>query len=993
MYFVLILFLIIFSVSAFAQDKINYSGAVWDRNGHGNHRAVVEVTDSSDYNKVRIIWRRRDPFPENINIVLEDSKGNEIKDYYEIEKNRIYCDLIFNPTAGSGLYYIYYMPFIPVSAYEKENEYFNERNKWGFYNIGPTKVKDNLYRDYPKAKHIAIQYRETPDTPGRNSFYPMEIVASADEVRELTKAHPDNILVFPEDREHPIKMFDFLPYRWIEQGPSLFGAFTGAPNEYLVFQLGIYALKSNINNIKAQISDFISEGETIFKDRFTCFNLEGINHEGNYFTKRVDIEKKKVQPLWFGLDIPRDAKGEYKGTITLTSENTDPVTVNLIINVQGGIKEDKGYDDMFTLARLNWLNSDIGFDDIVLPPYTPVEVKENKINILDREITLSDTGLPKSLISRGFEILANPIKFNINSNINSPIKTKSFNITDQGQSFVDYNAKYTDAGFSVTTDTTVECEGVVTVSLKLKAIETVSAEDIFLEIPIKKEIAQYMIGYGHQGGFRKTDIRWKWNINKIDYRFWTGNTNAGIHLDLRDNIDTWDMYYNYNYGNPKSWDNEGLGGADVIDKGDYVLIKAYSGERDFKKGEEIEFNFRLHITPFHKIDPKHWSYTSSYSGKIESANYYHQHHADVGYEYINYPFYNLDKLNDKFKKTNEKLSAINKNYKGVELYYTLRELTTYCPELFAFESLNYEIYENGNNLKGSQKEVLLNLHGGKEAWVREHMSIEPHTEWRSNLNNGELDPAISTLGCSRLSNFYIKGLEYILDNLPIHGIYIDSLKYSRTTMKRLAKTLYKKRGVAHINMHTYNFFDHFDAKCSPLSNYMEHLPYVTYLWLGEEANYDRKPDHWLVELSGIPFGLTSEELLFGNTLNQYRGMIFAMGSKEYPNAADLWKFWEDYKIDETEMIGYWDNCPIKTDCEDVYCTCYKKEKECLVAVASWSDKDENITLNIDFDKLGIDKNKATITIPPIQGYQEAGSFEIFDKITIPKEGGYLMVIK
>ena len=159
MYFVLILFLIIFSVSAFAQDKIKYSGAVWDRNGHGNHRAVVEVTDSSDYNKVRIMWRRRDLFPENINIIIEDSQGKEIKDYYETEKNRIYCDLIFKPTAGPGLYYIYYMPFIPVSAYEKENDYFNEKNKsGGLYNIGPEEVKDNLYRDYPLQQCHNLQH-------------------------------------------------------------------------------------------------------------------------------------------------------------------------------------------------------------------------------------------------------------------------------------------------------------------------------------------------------------------------------------------------------------------------------------------------------------------------------------------------------------------------------------------------------------------------------------------------------------------------------------------------------------------------------------------------------------------------------------------------------------------------------------------------------------------------------------------------------------------
>ncbi len=159
MYFVFVLLtILLLSVSLYAQDKIDYSSAIWDRNGHGNHRAVVEVTDPSDYNKVRIMWRRRDPFPENIDIIIEDSQGNRITDYYETEKNRIYCDLIFKPTAGPGLYYIYYMPFVTVSAYDKEYDYFNEKNKsGGFYNIGPEIVKDNLSKDYPQAKHIFIQ--------------------------------------------------------------------------------------------------------------------------------------------------------------------------------------------------------------------------------------------------------------------------------------------------------------------------------------------------------------------------------------------------------------------------------------------------------------------------------------------------------------------------------------------------------------------------------------------------------------------------------------------------------------------------------------------------------------------------------------------------------------------------------------------------------------------------------------------------------------------
>ena len=174
---------------------------------------------------------------------------------------------------------------------------------------------------------------------------------------------------------------------------------------------------------------------------------------------------------------------------------------------------------------------------------------------------------------------------------------------------------------------------------------------------------------------------------------------------------------------------------------------------------------------------------------------------------------------------------------------------------------------------------------------------------------------------------------------------------------------------------------------------LNHSDAITYLWLGEEANYDRGPDHWLIEHSGIPFGLTSEELHFSNNLNPYRGMIFAMGSKHYQYAEALWKFWDDYKIEDTEMIGYWDDCPVKVDNKDIYCTCYKKNNECLVAVASWSDKDEEISLIIDYNKLGIDKDKAYITIPTIEGFQEEGLYNIKDKIHISKNGGYLLIIK
>ncbi|MBQ0105245.1 MAG: hypothetical protein KBT47_04320, partial [Armatimonadetes bacterium] len=489
-------------------------------------------------------------------------------------------------------------------------------------------------------------------------------------------------------------------------------------------------------------------------------------------------------------------------------------------NVQGNIKEDRGMDDKDTLARLSWLNTYIGDEDIPLPPYTPVEVKDNKISILDRDITLGEDGLPLSITSRGNEILASPITFDIITEEKSETSSSQLLQENQGLTFADFVSKTDNPFFEITTKTKTECEGCITFSVTLKAKKHIETEDISLSIPVRKEIAEYMIGFGRQGGFRKGNIKWKWNKSRCDYRFWTGNTEAGIHLDLRHSHDTWDQYFNYHFGNPPSWDNEGLGGAEVTERENDVLIKAFSGARTFEENEICEFNFRLHITPFHRQIENHWDYSYTYSGKQTSAHYAHQHHADPCYPYINYPFFFMDRMKTKFEE-------YRKHFKGVNLYYTCREMSVHAPELWAFESLNYEIYEDGKELENTQKEIFLTLFGGKCAWLKEHLSIDCHPEWRSVLEQDEFDPAIGTLPVSRLSNFYIKGLDYILDKVPFDGVYIDTVKYSRSTMRRLAQVLYKKLGYARINLHTYNMYNHFDTRTSPIVQYMEHLPYMT----------------------------------------------------------------------------------------------------------------------------------------------------------------------
>ena len=51
-----------------------------------------------------------------------------------------------------------------------------------------------------------------------NSFYPMEVIATASETSALVAKNNENsFLVFPEDREHSIKLKSDLPQRWIQK--------------------------------------------------------------------------------------------------------------------------------------------------------------------------------------------------------------------------------------------------------------------------------------------------------------------------------------------------------------------------------------------------------------------------------------------------------------------------------------------------------------------------------------------------------------------------------------------------------------------------------------------------------------------------------------------------------------------------------------------------------------------------------------------------------
>ena len=144
---------------------------------------------------------------------------------------------------------------------------------------------------------------------------------------------------------------------------------------------------------------------------------------------------------------------------------------------------------------------------------------------------------------------------------------------------------------------------------------------------------------------------------------------------------------------------------------------------------------------------------------------------------------------------------------------------------------------------------------------------------------------------------------------------------------------------------------HDDFSGGPAIQYAEFFPYIDKLWFGEGFEYNEmSPENWLVEVSGIPFGLMGDMLQGGG--NRWLGMLFGM-SVRLPWTSEqikadprpVWKIWDEFGIADSEMIGFWEeDCPVKTNHPDVLATVYRRSDRSLIALGSWADESMKVNL-------------------------------------------------
>ena len=968
-----------------------YRTGKWTADSFGNHRAVVSVQAASPAVWAHLPWRRPDQHPEKKDVWVVDAKtGQRVMNVLCGPITREAGDLVFEPVSGPGEYYIYYLRYAGTvtSSYPKLT-YPGPDSTASATWLGL--FDPRAMRQLPPARVVAFEAADTLD-----SFFPMQVIATSVETSQLLARSPGSpFLVFPEERTHPIVMPSDLPERWVGRtGPPTFSG-TALRGEFYAFQLGVWAARASLANVRVSFEPLIGSAGSISAAAIRCFNQGGVDWQGRDFTTTIDVPLTRVQPIWCGVQVPLTARpGDYRGRLTVSAAGLASVPVALTLTVTPDTIRDAGADEPWQLARLAWLDSRLEEDHGIVPPYTPVSRRGDTLGVLGRKMVIGNDGLPTSISSfftiemtsigvQSREVLAGSVQLTAEDADGREMSWTggAFRVVEHDSGLIRWESNSAAGALRMRVQGSLEFDGNAEFAVALSADSAVTLRDVRLEIPLRPEAARYLMGLGFKGGARPDSLDWVWEVKHNQDGAWLGDVNAGLQFSLKDDQYSRPLNTNFYLSKPlvmpASWANAGRGGCRLRARRLEYSVVCYSGARTMAAGEVQHYDFRLLLTPFHPIDPRaQWAtrYFHAYvpldSIAKMGANTVNVHHATAINPFINYPFLRPDAM----KAYIDSAHAMGIR---VKIYYTVRELTNHAPEMPALRSLGTEVIAPGP--------------GGGASWLQEHLDTNYIGGWYVPPIR---DAAVVNTGISRWHNFYVEGLDWLVKNVGIDGLYIDDVAFDRSIMVRVRKALTRGRPAPLIDLHSANQYNPRDGYASSANLYLEHFPFIDRLWFGEYFDYNAAPDYWLVEMSGIPYGLMGEMLEGGGNL--WRGMLFGMTNR-LPWSGDpreLWKFWDTWKIQDTRMTGFWvPGSPVRTGRPDVLATVYQGQGRSIVAIASWAPDTARVQLAVDWTRLGLDPARARVVAPEMPGYQPAAVFKPFEAIPVAPGRGWLLIFE
>ncbi len=773
-------------------------------------------------------------------------------------------------------------------------------------------------------------------------------------------------------------------------------AFTCSRHEYFVIQLVVEPLYSR-RDVSVQTGNLVplSEGKEIER-AVTCFNTSGILPNGEKYTKKLNLIKGILQPLYFGINFVKADKGTYYTEVAIADK-----TVKLTFELNDELVFNMGTSDSGRLSRLKWLDSSAYRDKRPIKYFEEVVTEKNVVRLTGKRVTFGNDGFieqaesyfdgsnhitsepVKRLFARPMEFVCEGQKFKYNK-LRTQMRSGTAVMIADGKS----------EKFRIDVSAAVLYEGAIHYDITLSADKNAVVNDASLYMYF--ESARYVAGLGEEGGFYK-DISFCWENKTASDSLFVGDVNCGARIKFTDGkphpVAPMNLYSPARRVKPENtWANFTKGGVDLYrdEEAGMTVMRAYTGQLVFKAGDSMTFSFIVHLTPFKPLDlalslasrVAESDIEPSYAALISRAEKDASGYVSISAHgesnpYRNYPF-------DKFREIESLSLEAHKRKLGLTVAFDTGSLSVHARETFALKSLGDEIIFRR---AGKAKEnALTSVLGGGVVICEDALTA-----------SGERDLAYLTVPGSRMDNFFVEGVKFLTTRTAADGVSLMNTPIVRDTAERAAKCIERTAGRrAMMELGFSSRYNKENGYLSALTAYADILPFMTKLYAASGFSEKMTPDAELVEMSGLIYGLSADSPEHWGIM---RSLAFATlpryGKDEQVSLAlgDIQRVFADFSIGKARLRGFWDaENPLRVDTSSVLATSFIKGESMLAVLYNASDKAVRFEVGVE-NKLGFTTVGKKLRAPAIEGLQRARRINIGKPMRLKAHSGLMFVVK
>jgi hypothetical protein len=208
----------------------------------------------------------------------------------------------------------------------------------------------------------------------------------------------------------------------------------------------------------------------------------------------------------------------------------------------------------FQVRNFPWEHNQIGLDNVIIPPFRPLQLEQRRISALLTAYNVSN-GFWDAIYADGENILAAPIKLHIDG---APLQETSFAVNQLTPHNIQCTSVLGLPGLKVESHQDYDYDGMCKVTLRFHPEKRLDLQKVWLEIPLRNEVVSLMHSVGNvmkknpamilpdgEGRLWHSLMAPEGRLGKINYRpyIWLGGIYRGLswfaqsdqHLSLDEN--------------------------------------------------------------------------------------------------------------------------------------------------------------------------------------------------------------------------------------------------------------------------------------------------------------------------------------------------------------------------------------------------------------------------------------------------------------------------